>query len=267
MQLQEWYMLHFPEITNIFAEREQILDFILKIGRRPGDEATDVEDNNLEIRDIITSQWPDLDTSVMGKLEVALGSSVGVKVTTEDINHIQNTAAHIKQLLDHRTEIQNYLKERMMSIAPNLTHMVGEVIGARLLTHAGSMISLSRAPASTVQLYGAEKALFRALKSRDKTPKYGIIYQTSLLGEIGPDLKPKIARTFAAKISLCARIDAHRMSLKKSVPDTSFAKSALASISLRIEALKNSKVCKMQKVKVKARRLSKPEPAMKKARK
>merc|ERR1712066_38419 len=104
--------------------------------------------------------------------------------------------------------LAEYLKQRMNAIAPNLTHMVGELVGARLISQAGSLMSLAKHPSSTVQILGAEKALFRALKTKKQTPKYGLIYHASLVGQSAPTLKGKISRVLAAKLSLCCRVDA-----------------------------------------------------------
>eukprot|EP00483_Globobulimina_turgida_P002392 UN02394 len=95
-----------------------------------------------------------------------------------------------------------------MAIAPNLTLMVGELVGARLLSHAGSLINLAKYPASTVQILGAEKALFRAFKTKSDTPKYGLIYHASFVNAASQINKAKIARTLACKTSLSARVDA-----------------------------------------------------------
>merc|ERR1719454_1094605 len=86
--------------------------------------------------------------------------------------------------------------------------MVGELVGARLISHAGSLMGLAKHPSSTVQILGAEKALFRALKTKKQTPKYGLIYHASLVGQSAPALKGKISRVLAAKLSLCCRVDA-----------------------------------------------------------
>merc|ERR1711920_204835 len=86
--------------------------------------------------------------------------------------------------------------------------MVGELVGARLISQAGSLMSLAKHPSSTVQILGAEKALFRALKTKKQTPKYGLIYHASLVGQSAPNLKGKISRVLAAKLSLCCRVDA-----------------------------------------------------------
>ena len=94
------------------------------------------------------------------------------------------------------------------AIAPNLTVMVGELVGARLIAHAGSLMNLAKQPASTVQILGAEKALFRALKTKHDTPKYGLIYHASLIGQTAPKNKGKISRVLAAKCALSIRVDA-----------------------------------------------------------
>ena len=100
------------------------------------------------------------------------------------------------------------LQARMQAIAPNLTVMVGELVGARLIAHAGSLMNLAKQPASTVQILGAEKALFRALKTKHDTPKYGLIYHASLIGQAAPKNKGKISRVLAAKTALSIRVDA-----------------------------------------------------------
>ena len=86
--------------------------------------------------------------------------------------------------------------------------MVGELVGARLIAHAGSLLNLAKCPASTVQILGAEKALFRALKTKHETPKYGLIFHASLIGQAAPKHKGKISRVLAAKCALAIRVDA-----------------------------------------------------------
>merc|ERR1719265_915962 len=86
--------------------------------------------------------------------------------------------------------------------------MVGELVGARLVAHAGSLMNLAKHPASTIQILRAEKALFRALKTKHDTPKYGLIYHASLIGQTQPKFKGKISRVLAAKTALAIRVDA-----------------------------------------------------------
>ena len=96
----------------------------------------------------------------------------------------------------------------MQALAPNLTALVGELVGARLICHAGSLVNLAKCPASTVQILGAEKALFKAIKTKHNTPKYGIIYQAQLINSTPTKIKGKVSRALAAKCSLCVRCDA-----------------------------------------------------------
>merc|ERR1719360_230717 len=95
----------------------------------------------------------------------------------------------------------------MIAIAPNLTILVGELVGARLISHAGSLMNLAKHPASTVQILGAEKALFKALKTKHDTPKYGLIYHASLVGQASTKMKGKVSRMLAAKAALACRVD------------------------------------------------------------
>ncbi len=85
--------------------------------------------------------------------------------------NIELLADQVISMSEYRIQLFDYLKNRMAAIAPNLTVMVGELVGARLISHAGSLMNLAKHPASTVQILGAEKALFRALKTKKETPK------------------------------------------------------------------------------------------------
>ena len=112
------------------------------------------------------------------------------------------------EITEYRTQLYEYLNSRMLAIAPNLTVLVGELVGARLISHAGSLMNLAKHPASTVQILGAEKALFRALKTKHDTPKYGLIYHAQLVGQSSTKLKGKVSRMLAAKAALACRVDA-----------------------------------------------------------
>merc|ERR1712127_1025284 len=125
-----------------------------------------------------------------------------------DVINIKALAEQVLSLSEYRAQLFEYLNNRMNAIAPNLTCLVGELVGARLIAHAGSLMSLAKHPASTVQILGAEKALFRALKTKHDTPKYGLIYHASLVGQAAPKHKGKISRVLAAKAALATRVDA-----------------------------------------------------------
>lgn len=106
-----------------------------------------------------------------------------------------------------RNELQTYLKDKMNAVAPNLTALIGENVAARLISHAGSLVNLSKYPASTVQILGAEKALFRALKTKGNTPKYGLLFHSSFISRAGPSEKGKVSRFLANKCAIASRID------------------------------------------------------------
>ncbi|KAI3861251.1 hypothetical protein MKW92_005161 [Papaver armeniacum] len=125
----------------------------------------------------------------------------------DDLKTEMNTIAPNLTALS-RDQLYDDLKTKMNTIAPNLTALVGDVVGARLIAHAGGSLNLAKQPGSTIQLYGAEKALRRARRNKHATPKYGrIIYNSPLISKASPRNKGKMARSLAAKIALAIRYD------------------------------------------------------------
>jgi len=194
MRVREWYGWHFPEMAKIVTDNTMFAKTVKKVGFRTNFATTDLSDILPE----------DVEHSVKEAAEV----SMGTEVSKDDIDNISDLCDQVANIAVYRTQLFDYLKNRMMAIAPNLTCIVGELVGARLIAHAGSLMSLAKHPASTVQILGAEKALFRALKTKHDTPKYGLIYHASLVGQAAPKFKGKISRVLAAKTSLSARMDA-----------------------------------------------------------
>ena len=159
-------------------------------------------------------------------VKLAAEISMGTEISESDINHIHALCDQVISISAYRSQLAEYLRNRMNAIAPNLTALVGELVGARLISHAGSLRNLAKQPASTVQILGAEKALFRALKTKHDTPKYGLIYHVSILtslyeihinqraykaslvGQAPQKLKGKMARMVATKAALSIRVDA-----------------------------------------------------------
>jgi nucleolar protein 58 len=125
-------------------------------------------------------------------IKAAAKISMGTEISESDLAHIHALCDQVISISEYRTQLSEYLRNRMIAIAPNLTALVGELVGARLISHAGSLLSLAKHPASTIQILGAEKALFRALKTKHDTPKYGLIYHASLVGQAPPKLKGKV---------------------------------------------------------------------------
>ena len=118
---------------------------------------------------------------------------MGTEISESDLIHIHLLTDQVISITQYRAELYEYLRNRMAAIAPNLTALVGELVGARLIAHAGSLLNLAKHPASTVQILGAEKALFRALKTKHDTPKYGLIFHASLVGQAPQKLKGKVS--------------------------------------------------------------------------
>ena len=105
---------------------------------------------------------------------------MGTEIADLDLEVVTTLAEQVVALSEFRTELSSYLSARMNALAPNLTALVGELVGARLIAHAGSLMNLAKSPGSTIQILGAEKALFRALKTKHDTPKYGVCIRDPL---------------------------------------------------------------------------------------
>ncbi|XP_016533707.1 nucleolar protein 58 isoform X2 [Poecilia formosa] len=194
MRCREWYGWHFPELGKVVTDNLAYCKTVRKVGDRTNVATTDLS----EI----------LPEEIEAEVKLAAEISMGTEVSEQDIGNIRHLCDQVIEISEYRAQLYDYLKNRMMAIAPNLTVMVGELVGARLISHAGSLLNLAKHPASTVQILGAEKALFRALKTRKDTPKYGLIYHASLVGQTTAKNKGKISRMLAAKTALAIRYDA-----------------------------------------------------------
>ncbi|XP_076763655.1 nop5 ribonucleoprotein [Xylocopa sonorina] len=194
MRCREWYGWHFPELGKIVADNIAFVKTVKVIGTRENT-------INSDLSDILSED-------VEEKIKEAAEVSMGTEISEDDILNIQHLCDQVIEISQYRTQLYDYLKARMMAMAPNLTVLVGELVGARLISHAGSLINLAKHPASTVQILGAEKALFRALKTKKDTPKYGLIYHAQLVGQSSTKNKGKMSRMLAAKASLATRVDA-----------------------------------------------------------
>jgi len=195
MRVREWYGWHFPELSKVVPVDSKLFCRLIQKMRNRSNAV------NLDFSDILQPE-------IEEELKEAAQISMGTEISEEDIDNIINLCVQVIDIYDYRDELFEYIKNRMRAIAPNLTLIVGELVGARLIAHAGSLINLAKHPASTVQILGAEKALFRALKTKSDTPKYGLIYHASLVGQTTPKNRGKICRVLAAKAALSVRVDA-----------------------------------------------------------
>jgi len=194
MRCREWYGWHFPELGKIITDNLAFVRTVELMGTRDNAKTIDLSDV--------------LPEEVEEKVKEAAEISMGTEISGEDIINIKHLCQQVVEIQEYRGQLYEYLKNRMMAIAPNLTVLVGELVGARLIAHAGTLMNLAKHPASTVQILGAEKALFKALKTKHDTPKYGLIYHAQLVGQSGTKLKGKVSRMLAAKASLACRVDA-----------------------------------------------------------
>lgn len=132
---------------------------------------------------------------------------MGMDTSEQDMNNIVIFTDRMIALALYRKQLYTYLEEKMSTVAPNLSTLIGETVAARLIQKAGSLTALAKCPASTVQILGAEKALFRALKTKGNTPKYGLIYHSSFIGRASAKNKGRISRYLSNKCAIAARID------------------------------------------------------------
>lgn len=199
MRLREWYSFHFPELFKIVNENLKFAKLAKLIGDR--DLIEDPDTLNESINEIME------DEQKTASIIQSMKTSMGTEIAQVDIENIHTFADKVINLTEYRQKLGDYLRSRMHNVAPNLSSLVGESVGARLISRAGSLTNLAKYPASTLQILGAEKALFRALKSKGKTPKFGLIFNSSFIGRAAPKDKGKMSRFLANKCSIASRID------------------------------------------------------------
>ncbi|KAF3420934.1 hypothetical protein E2986_03546 [Frieseomelitta varia] len=197
MRIREWYSYHFPELAKIVPENHMYAKVAKLIKSRK-----EFTDEKLETLEQIV-----MDTAKAQAIMDASKSSMGMDISPVDLLNIEMFATRVSSLADYRKRLAEYLRFKMTGIAPNLATLIGDQVGARLIAHAGSLTNLAKYPASTVQILGAEKALFRALKTRGSTPKYGLLFHSTFIARAGTRTKGRISRYLANKCSIASRID------------------------------------------------------------
>jgi nucleolar protein 56 len=178
-RLFEWYGSYFPESG---LSGEALANFIAKYGSR----------ENISPEDPFYSRAKD---------------SMGAKLEAADEVLLKGFAESLCSLYGRKRQIETHIQESMESTSPNLSLVAGPILGARLISLAGSLEKLANFPSSTIQVIGASKALFKHLRARAPSPKHGIIYSHPLINTASWWVRGKIARALAAKLSLAARID------------------------------------------------------------
>ncbi|XP_060167298.1 nucleolar protein 56-like [Lycium barbarum] len=197
MRVREWYSWHFPELVKIVNDNylyARVVKFV-------DDKSQLSEDKISALTEIVG------DEDKAKEIVEAAKASMGQDLSPVDMINVNLFAQRVMDLVEYRKNLYDYLVAKMNDIAPNLAALIGEVVGARLISHAGSLTNLAKCPSSTLQILGAEKALFRALKTKGNTPKYGLIFHSSFIGRASAKNKGRMARYLANKCSIASRLD------------------------------------------------------------
>ncbi|MFN4133314.1 MAG: C/D box methylation guide ribonucleoprotein complex aNOP56 subunit [Candidatus Hadarchaeales archaeon] len=194
--LREWYSLHFPELNRLVPDHTAFLKLVEGLGQRE------------KFTPAMVQNVAGVKEEEAKKICEAAQKSAGAALDETDMETIVSCVKEVLHLYETRVKLAGYIDGVMAQIAPNLKAVVGGAIGARLISLAGGLERLSKFPASTIQVLGAEKALFRSIKGRARPPKHGVIYQYPDIRGSPKAVRGKIARALAGKIAIAARIDA-----------------------------------------------------------
>ena len=194
-RVREWYGMHFPELDRLLDKHETYARLVFKLGNK---------DNFIDER----LEKEDVPKSKAEKITKSAETSMGADLSEIDITQIQTLCKNVLELYQLRQSLEGYLDTTMEDVTPNIKALAGSLLGARLIALAGGLTNLAKMPSSTIQVLGAEKALFRSLKTGTRPPKHGIIFQHTLLHEAKKWQRGKIARAMAGKLAIAARADA-----------------------------------------------------------
>uniref|UniRef100_A0A0K0D319 Nucleolar protein 56 n=1 Tax=Angiostrongylus cantonensis TaxID=6313 RepID=A0A0K0D319_ANGCA len=254
------YSYHFPELFKLVPDQYKYARLAVAIL----DRNKMSENGNLltEIEEIL-----DGDEEKAAEIMEAARTSMGMDISELDLVNIERFASRVASLTEYRQRLHEYIKDRMHNCAPSLSALIGEQVGARLISHAGSLTNLAKYPASTVQILGAEKALFRALKTRSATPKYGLLFHSSFIGRASAKNKGRISRFLANKCTIASRIDCF-----SEVPVSTFGEFLKEQVEERLKYFETGELPQknlevMAKAQEEAKVLKKRKKAAKKARK
>jgi nucleolar protein 56 len=194
-RVREWYGMHFPELDRLLDKHETYARLVFKLGNKDN-----FTDERLEKEDVPKSKAE--------KITKSAETSMGADLSETDITQIQILCKNVLELYQLRQSLESYLDTTMEDVTPNIKALAGSLLGARLIALAGGLTNLAKMPSSTIQVLGAEKALFRSLKTGTRPPKHGIVFQHTLLHEAKKWQRGKIARAMAGKLAIAARADA-----------------------------------------------------------
>lgn len=194
-RIREWYGVHFPELDRMIEKNETYARLVANLGRRQNFTVETVENEGLP-------------KNKSKKIAKTARGSMGSWLVDEDIKQIQLLSRQTLQLYRLRENLQAFANATVEVVAPNIQSLVGPTLAGRLIALAGGLVNLAKMPASTIQVLGAEKALFRALRTGARPPKHGIIFQDTLVHEAKKWQRGKMSRALAGKLAIAARADA-----------------------------------------------------------
>ena len=194
-RVREWYGLHFPELDNLIDTITGYSKIVIA-GKR----------ENLTQNTYLDAGFPEEKAEMLSLLQK---KSRGGQISDENLVIVQNISKQIIDLFELRQSLEKHIESQMEIVAPNISAILGSAVGARILAKAGSLKRLATMPASTIQVLGAEKALFRALKTGAQPPKHGLLFQHQLVHASPKWQRGKIARAVAAKAAIAARVDVY----------------------------------------------------------
>ena len=192
---REWYGIHFPELDRLIEKHETYARLVVNLGDR----------SNFLLEALEKEDVPKAKAEAVANVAT---SSMGADVAEADLMQVQALSRDVLEMYELRQGMERYLDKTMGEVAPNTQALVGSLLGARLIAVAGGLRNLAMRPASTIQVLGAEKALFRSLKTGARPPKHGLIFQHTLLHDAKRWQRGKIARALAGKLAIAIRADA-----------------------------------------------------------
>lgn len=196
-RIREWYGLHFPELDYVLQNIITYANIVRDAGSR----------ENITKELLSQLEVPEKKIEL---IQQAISKSQGGDLTVESSESLKILASEVLKLSELRTNLSSTIENLMEILAPNLKNILTAIIGARLIAKAGSLLRLAQMPSSTIQIIGAEKALFRALKTGTRPPKHGLIFQHPSVNSAPKWQRGKIARALSAKIAIAVRIDVYR---------------------------------------------------------
>jgi nucleolar protein 56 len=193
-RMREWYGVHFPELGRRVEEHREYANIIKAFGDRSSITVKALQELSFKKKDA-------------ERITAAAEASMGAAFDPDDMARVQSFAENLLNLYKGRDELTEYISGLTEEIAANVAYLAGPVLGAKLIQKAGSLRRMAMMPSSTIQVLGAEKAMFRALKTNARPPKHGLLFQHPYVHGAPRGRRGNRARSLAAKIAIAARAD------------------------------------------------------------